>query len=84
LRLMRRSERWIERFKTRLKRRGFIIRDMSPEESAAAKRRNRRADRSRIARGQATPGQIQAANSLFPEASARGRVLAFRLHRLKG
>jgi hypothetical protein len=77
------SEQWIKRFKARLKRRGFIVRDITPAESAAAKRRNRRADRSRIARGQATPGQVQAANSLFPEASARGRVLGFRLQRPK-
>jgi hypothetical protein len=78
---MRQSPQWIKRFKTHLKRCGFVIRDMSPEASAAAKRRARRADRSRIARGLVTPSQVQATNSLFPKASARGRVLGFKFGR---
>jgi hypothetical protein len=80
---MRRTEQWIGRLKARLKRHGFIVRDITPEESAAAKRRGRRADRSRIARGEATPAQIQAANSLFPEAATHGRVLGFMVRRHK-
>ena len=72
---MKRGELWIERFKNRLRRRGFVIRDITPMDSAAAKQRSRQADRSRIARKRATPSQVQAANSLFPEAPVRTRIV---------
>ena len=74
---MRRGGQWIERLKAGLTKSGFVIRDIAPRESAAAKRRERRNDNSRIGQKRVTSAQIQAANSLFPGASVHGRIVSF-------
>ena len=71
------SASWSDRFRQRLQKAGFAVRPLSPAEVAALKKKRRRRDGLLLATGAAVPRQVQQKNSLFPDATRRGKILSY-------
>lgn len=68
---------WARRVKRRLERAGFRVTLLDPRLSLQRKKAGRRRDLNLLARGIATPDQLQRRNSLFGGRAKRFRILDY-------
>ncbi|MBI2924178.1 MAG: hypothetical protein HYY24_00555 [Verrucomicrobia bacterium] len=68
---------WYARFEKSLKKAGFKVTRLSPEEGIKWKIASRRRDRQLIEEGLATPEEIQRKNPLFSDSAGQARIIDY-------